>query len=452
MTAFRFDRVFVKNTGLSALSAACMQGMLALVVYPTLSRTLGTAAFGYFMLAASFTNFVIPVFGGAFANSLLRQHRDVSEERRGGFWLTGNALVGCFGMLMGAALLALAGPLAARWKIPQLAVWLPALVPSMILTMVYYNLRIQLIARVAYKRLVIFDLFYSAGLLLVPIGCASGWLGERWPLLFAAAPACSLAAILPYLARTGGLSLRGAGLATGGRILGPMSIYLFGLVSIYLMRMADRWILGEAGLPGEQIAYYTVAIQAAFLVLFPLDHVSSVLVAYFSNVERISDIEPVHARRYFYALGLSMAGLVLAGPPLGYAYIRFLFGVEYLRVGMTVYLITLGALAIYLLQMFGRGIIVRFRRPVTDPIIQTVFGAISLGLVWVLVHSHGVIGAAIGRNVGFVAVGVAYFFICERELFGHAFFNKGETDGNAHLRDEGPPVDQRAEVGLVRPK
>jgi O-antigen/teichoic acid export membrane protein len=447
---FRFDKKFVKNTALSAASALGMQGILALIIYPYLSKTLGSGRFGFFMLALSFTNFVVPVFAGAFANSLMRQHRDLPEDQKGGFWLTGAVTITLVGSLLAGALVALAGPLASRWKIPELAAWLPALAPSMVGTMVYYNLRLQLIARVAFNRMVLNDVVYGLGLLAVPLGCSLGFLGDRWPLLFAVAPAMAIASISIYLVGNNALSLKGAGPAMAKRILGPMSIYLFGLAAAWVMRMGDRWILGESGLPGEQIAYYTVAIQASFLVLFPLEHVSVVLMSLFSNVKTLDEIEPAHLRRYFLALAASMGILALAGPLLGYAYIRLLFGPEYVAVGMPVYLISLGALVIYLFQMFGRGIIVRFRHPVTDPVVSTLFAVISMTLIWVLVSGVGVIGAAFGRGIGFAGVGIAFAFICQRPLLRQLISRKGAGDAVSPVPPGGSGLDQCSDRGVVR--
>lgn len=420
-----------------------MQGVLAFVVYPVLSAHLGTGSFGYLMLALSFTNFVIPVFAGAFANSLMRQHKDIPKKEQGGFWLTSAVMIVLIGSVIGIGLTFFAPYLSARWKIPELAIWLPALVPAMLGTMLYYNLRLQLIAKVAFKRMVFCDVFYGFGLFIVPLGVKLGWLGDRWPLLFAVAPVLGIIAVVAYLVPNKALSFEGAGITAAKKVFIPMSIYIIGLAAAWVMRMGDRWILGEAGLPGDQIAYYTVAIQASFLVLFPLEHVSVVLMSMFSNVKTLDEIQGSQLKRYFISIALAMAGLAVGGPILGYAYIRLLFGVEYLKVGMTVFLITNTALVIYLLQMFARGIIVRFRHPVTDPIVSVIFAVISMGLIWILVPRFGVIGVAVGRNIGFVGVGLVFFFLCQRPLLGRLFSkNRGDENAVSSVSPRGSALDQ----------
>lgn len=424
MSKFSFDRKFIKNAGFSATSALCMQGALVFVLYPYLSRHLGDERFGYFLLVLSVTNFVLPVLTGAFANSLLRQHRDIASSDKAGFWLTGNVLVFVAGLLIGLMLIKLAGPLSVRWSVPQLAVWLPALIPSMILTMVYYTQRSQLIARLAYNRMIFFDILYGLGLLAIVPGCHLGLLGDYWPLFFTIAPLLALGGSIPYLVRQKDFSTKGAGAQSARLIMGPMSIYLIGLINVYLMRMADRWILGEVGLPGEQIAYYAVAVQAAFLALFPFEHISSVLLANFSNAKTLDEIEAKQLRRYFFALFFSMLLLGFGGSLVGYLYIRIFYEPAYLTVGLPIYLVTIWAMVIYLFQMFGRGIMVRFRHPFTDPIIQSIFGISSLALAWLLFQHLGLMGVAVGRNLGFIGVGVTYFFVCEWGLFKRAFLKK----------------------------
>ncbi len=419
-----------------------MQGVLALVVYPALSFSLGASRFGFFMLALSFTNFVVPVFAGGFANSLMRQQKDIPKDKQGGFWLTGAVMIGLTGAIIGFFLYALSPYLAARWEIPELELWLRALLPSMIGTMLYYNLRLQLIARANFKRMVMCDVFYGLGLFAVPLGVWLGWLGEKWPLLFTLAPVLAIVAVGSYLVREKGLSRKGAGLRTGRKILGPMSIYIIGLAAAWVMRMGDRWILGETGLAGDQIAYYTVAIQGAFLILFPLEHVSVVLLSLFSNVKTLDEIQSKQIKRYFWAIGLTMAALVIGGPILGYAYLRIFFGVEYVKVGMTVFLISNFALAVYLFQMFGRGIIVRFLHPATDPVVSVIFTAVAMGLIWLLVPGLGVIGAAIGRNVGFIGVGIVFFFICQRPLLKKIYFKSaGEENAVCPVSPPGSTID-----------
>lgn len=418
-----------------------MQGVLAFLIYPYLSAYLGNEHFGFFMLGISFTNFVIPVFVGAMSNSLMRQQRDVPETQAGGFWMTGALTILALGVALGGLLILFAGPLALRWNIPQLALWLPALVPSMIGTMLYYNLRLQLIARAKFARMVLCDVFYGIGLLAVPAGCAMGLLENLWPLLFVLAPAAGISALLVNLVQLGGLSFSGVNFKSLRLIVAPMSIYLFGLASGWLLRMSDRWILGETGLPGEQIAYYSVAIQASFLVLFPLEHISVVLMSMFSNVKDLDHISRKQIRRYFAVLGISIAGLAVFAPLLGYGYIRLLFGTEYLRIGMPVFLIALAGMMIYLFQMFGRGIVVRFRHPVTDPIISTFFFVISFGLIWFLVPRFGVLGAAVGRSIGFAGVGAAFFAICQWELIGRMARKKDSQNAISSMSAERPVLD-----------
>ena len=424
MTSFRFDRRFLFNAGLSATSTFAMQGATLFVLLPFLERYLGTESFGYFMLAYSFIVFLIPTVSGAQNLALMRHQRDVPERDRGGFWLTGGVLILAAGMITGAAMLAASGTVAERWGVPVLGRWLPALAPYMVATMVYYTLRCQLIAALAYTRLVIFDLLFGAAILLVPLACRAGWLGDRWPLLMAGAPILASAATLAYLVSTGRYGLRGAGPSIARRILRPAAVYLVGAVGVYGLRYADRWLLGEAEIGGTEIAYYAVAVQAAYLVLFPFEHVSAVLVSYFSNAASLEEIELSQLRRYFYGLGLSMVGLVVISMPIGWVYLRYFYGPEYLPVGMKVFGITIAGLTVYLLQMFGRGIVVRFRHPAFDPVIQWICGVVGLSMAWWLLQSHGVIGAAIGRNVGFIGVGVLYFIACEAPLFARAFLRR----------------------------
>ena len=422
MASFRMDRGFLRNIFLTGVGAAALQGTLAVVIYPYLSRHLGSREFGYFMLVLSVTNFVIPVFTNAVINSMLRGHKSVEALRLPGFWLTGLTVVAASGVFIATILALIAKPLAVRWEVPVLAIWLPAMAPSAALTMIYYLLRGQLIADLSFGRRALYDGVYCAGLMTVPIGCSLGILGQWWPLLFSVAPLLAGGSLFLRQLSRRALRLTGVDKKAVRQIVSPSTIYFFALIAAWMLRMADRWFLGETGIDGTSIAHYTVAVQAAMLILFPMEQVAGVLTSMFSNVHKLEDISRRQLRRYFASLAAAVAALAIFGPLFGYAYIRLLFGKAYLELGFPVFLVTLTGMAVYLFQMFGRGIILRFRHPWTATAVETGAAVAGLGMMWLLVGALGPFGAAIGRSIGFAIIGVAYFALCQAGLFRRAFF------------------------------
>lgn len=180
---------------------------------------------------------------------------------------------------------------------------------------------------------------------------------------------------------------RGAWRDLGGMFVACLSSQVF----VY----ADRWVLASYKIAKEEIAFFTIAVQACTLLMFPIEKLSEMTMPYISMIASRGDFSRKHLAIFVFLSVISMAYVVTFGLLIGYCYIR-LFKSAYFAGTWKYFIIFLFGYCFYPMYLFCRGIAIRF------------FSTSVLVFPYVSVSVFYVLGSTIVMRLFWFPEGIAY--------------------------------------------
>ena len=399
-------------------------GLLNLVIFPYLSRNLPAGQFGEFLLLISTINFYSTVFAPPAIMVLYRHFAEIPDSARaryfGGLL---RSLAGVLGCIIAVNVFCY-DSIARYWNLSYTKMDFFYLLSymffyssdSLLLARVHYDLNFKI---GLYSRVV----FAFSCLLIIPVYNASP---KQWLFSLTFAPAMSCMILLLNLISKKDISFRK--LSLSGKILPRMGkdyIYFFfaGLSSQVLM-YSDRWIIASFGIAKEAMAYYLVAVQASLLIVFPVERLGELITPSVANLKSWDQLTRTQARKSLVLMAGSMAYILSLGFIFGYIFLK-LYHPLYREYGWAYFTILQFGMGLFTTYIFSRPYLMKFYSPlylllpfVVSVILQTITSAFLVSML------HDVIGAAIGRFIGFLALSMVYFFTCQIFLIRRA---RGKT-------------------------
>jgi O-antigen/teichoic acid export membrane protein len=407
---------FIYLTGGTVLQIA----VLNFVIYPYLSRQITDSKFGELLLLMTTINFYITTLGAPAIMAFYRQFRNIPPDETSQFF--GTLLQGVMiGMVaLGGMNVLLYDIIAAYWQLTftqtdffYLLCYMGMFVIDMLLlarTQYDYNFTAGFYSRV---------IFFFCSFIVIPVYT---YYPENWLFSFAFAPAASSLTLYIILLRKGQISFTWANL---NKYLPELSKnYLFFLltcISSQLMIYCDRWLLASYNIPKAEIAYFTIAVQACSLIVFPVDRVSDLMMPSVTNISEFNSISRTQARKSLLALAASMIYVVTFGLVIGLLFFK-LYKPTYYEQGWKYFIILLIGTFFYAIQSFSRSFLIRFF-PIRYMLVpQTIATLLQIGVTILLFTISGdPISAAIGRVIGFSLIALVYYRLCQSRIMKIAF-------------------------------
>jgi O-antigen/teichoic acid export membrane protein len=412
------------------LSAASIlrQGVLALVLFPVIAAKAGDARFGSFMIAMSFSSFVMPILTGGITAAIYRTYRSRGALSEDEFWGGAAALalaINCSTVLL---FILTAVFMKGIWNLPTLVGDTIALGPYLLLYSQFDVPRVRALLSLDSRTVFFADLWFALGsLAVIPLLQATGAASPVWVLAFAAGPAVGLAYLLlrvPALRFFPRWSFTVPHLM--GAAVGAFTLANFGT---FLTRSADRWVLASSQVPVAKIGYYVVAVQASMLLLFPVEQAASGLFPIIANVPSLAGFE---RRQRLLLGGLTAAaaiGVLIAGLPIGWLYFKLLYSDMYRLQGWPVFKALLPGVALFAISIVTRTVLLRFASPRAVVMLDWL-GAVLLIVVGSLViGGNGLVAMAWARTTAFAVLAVGYAIMTVRLDGGHSLVAQAADAG-----------------------
>jgi len=185
-----------------------------------------------------------------------------------------------------------------------------------------------------------------------------------------------------------------------------LGFFLACLVSQLLVYM-DRWIIVAFDNQKSEVAYFTVAIQACSLILFPLEKLSEFIAPQIANMNNIEEM----TRKYVFkvmALTLSsMVYVVTFGTLFGYVYFK-LFKSTYFEHGWKYFIILIACNSLYPVYIYSRNIIIKFysNSSLIVPNLVAIILQLSIS-TWLISLGYKVEAVSIGKGASIVALSLS---------------------------------------------
>ncbi len=346
----------------STASSVLQQISIPFIILPFLSRKLSQSAFGEFMIVLSIVAFLGVVLSGSISMVVYRRQGDLPVESKPFFLGSILKLSLLFTVITGITILLLKGPLFRRWELDFTLQWFFPMVVYMILTsingilytMISLDLRFSFLAFCSGIYLIssaIVIVFYQ----LMPDGA--------WTIGFIFAPFISMLMMLGSLMKRKKLDFRSKLNMDFIKEFFGMSMMFFVITMMAnLVVYGDKWLLAEYSIPKEDIAVYSVAVNACMLFVTIMQRASKVLIPIISNIKNYGDITASQSRKILTITLLSVPFVAVFGGIRGFLYIRVLFGETYWLQSKSLFLIIFSGMTLYSLQVFSRAFLIRFRR------------------------------------------------------------------------------------------
>jgi len=373
------------------------------------------ASFAELLLIMTSMNFYVTIFGPSLAMALYRHLGEMGTELRAVY--TGALFkIMLIGLVIIAILhLPLYGVLTHYWNLSLKEMdYLYALVYMICLSLdtfllsrahFDYHFRLGFISRFVY---------FVGTLLIIPFFLV--W-HNNWMLAFIIAPLMSVSFLSVSLVRSGMMRLRShvpwRDVSRFGRE--AMMFILTGIISQFLM-YSDRWILAAYNVPKPELAYYIIAVQAGLLVSFPVDRMSELMMPYIGHLSDMNSLTKKQATKSLLSLALGLIYMATFGLVIGYLFFK-LYHPDFMANGWRYFLIILAGTCFFSIYTFSRAYVFRF---FSAPFLYGPFliGTIVQigGMVVFLSIERDAVGAAYGRFLGFLTIGIIYMAACQTKI------------------------------------
>ena len=261
--------------------------------------------------------------------------------------------------------------------------------------------------------------FFAASLFIIP---AFIFFQKYWLISFVIPP------LLSGLVLFAGLKINNK-IAFTGRIhkqyMQPMfKYYLYFFITCLgsqFLIYCDRWFIASFNIAKIEIVYFTIAVQACTLIMFPIEMVGNLMMPSVANKKSLEMITPLQARKAFLAMAGSVILTIPFGIVVGLVFFR-LYKPAYFEHIWRYFIVILAATALYPIQTFSRPYLIKFFKAHYIIVSQFVAVVLQITVSMVLLAKYNnAMGAAIGRAVGIAAVSFIFYFICQTHIFKIAF-------------------------------
>lgn len=389
----------------------------AFVLFPLLSQRLGASGFGSLMLIFSIINFCLPVFNGSLTTAFFRFSKNYEGKQKNVyrstlFWsstfLT-SAIV--------ALICAVIPFIESQWNDQRVTYWLPFFLIYYFFFSVNELFSAFLIMEQDYKSLLVGKILYFLTLVMsVPVYdyfVNSPW----WIIVVGAGPLSSFLFLLTKSIRKGYFTLKWMDLQICKILYPIVLIYIIGHSGAWILSMGDRWLLGSYNVGMDQIAYFTVAVQASLLSIFPVEMISNLIMPFVCNFHDFKDVDKAFARKSFILMAVSVIFVATIGLFAGYLYMRIFYDFNYFLNSWSWFLVMMIGVCFYPFLVFSRPYLTRFYSPWMVFMTEMLSGVIGIGTMIYLFPKCGIMGIAIGRSAGSIVKSGIYLFTVQMPLF-----------------------------------
>lgn len=257
-------------------------------------------------------------------------------------------------------------------------------------------------------------IFFMASLLVIP---AFKYYNAIWMMSFILAPGLSTATLLYFLLHDGKISLRqGISFRRDKHLFSTYAVFLLSTISSQLLIYCDRWILAFFNISKSDIAYYTIAVQACTLILYPVDRIGELMMPTVSNLESMEQISKQQARKSLFALLGSIVYISTAGILIGHLFFK-LYNPIYLEQGWNFFIVLIIGVMFYPLYIFSRAFLIS-HFPASSILKVNILAVITQVVVSTVLmfYLYNARGVAIGKTISFIVMAAVSINLCQYRL------------------------------------
>ncbi|WP_145504632.1 lipopolysaccharide biosynthesis protein [Peribacillus frigoritolerans] len=373
---------FFLDISLNIISSALSAVILQFVIYPLISRKLDQISFGEILTIMGIVNISAVMLGNSLNNIRLIVNSEYEEEKVTGDFLP---LLG-MASIVNISIIIVATFLLNISKSP-FSIFILVIISLLTLMRSYLSVAYRI--KINYKMIFYHSVVYCIGLI---IGAILMQFWFSWEIAFL----CGEIFSFIYLIFTSDLHKEPIKITLKFRSTLKRYYYLaissfIGNVLVYLDRLIILPVLG-----GRSVAVYYAATIIGKMSSFVLQPISGVLLTYFSKSKRRMRVKE------FWIINLLVLGfslIALLGCVILTSYIlKFLYPNLYDDAVKILYLANLAAI-LTAASSITQSIILKYCATIWQTIIQTIYGAIYIGLGLVLINHSGLIGFCIAAII-----------------------------------------------------